>query len=101
MWVTSKLGSNMTITEPSPKRCEILAMQLPVDRTFQTVVFALSKALPGFKPVHVEPGYNPIVYQLEMISNGARYVVHMEGAEPGLPLHALRFSLLYAWVQEE
>ncbi|HTX51128.1 MAG TPA: hypothetical protein VME40_17275, partial [Caulobacteraceae bacterium] len=101
VWITSKLGYLMNITEPSPKRCEVHAIQLPVDRTFQAVVFALSKVLPDLKPVHVEPGYSPIVYQLEMVSDGARYVVHMEGAEPGVPGHALRFSLLYAWVQQE
>jgi hypothetical protein len=101
VWVTSKLGYLMNITEPSSERCEVHAIQLPVDRTLQAVVVALSKAAPDLKPVHVEPGYNPFAYQLEAVSHGARYVVHLEGAEPGTPGHTLRFSLLYAWVQKE
>jgi hypothetical protein len=98
VWVTDKLGYQLEIAEPSRTRCEVLATGLPVDRTFQSVIFAFSQALPEFKPVHVDPGYDPIVYQLESVTGGTRYIIHMEGAEPGTPLHAMRFSLLYAYV---
>ncbi len=62
------------------------------------MIYGFAKVFPDFKPVPVKPGYDPIVYQLESVSGGVRYIVHMEGAEPGTPLHALRFSLLYAYV---
>ena len=98
VWVTDKLGYLMNISELTPERCEVTAIQLPVDRTLNAVVFALTKTLPDFKPVHVDPGYNPIVYQLELVDGGTKYIVHMEGAEPGAPGHELRFSLLTAYV---
>jgi hypothetical protein len=101
VWITAKLGYDMNITEPSPDRCEVLAMELPVDRTFRAVAYALTTTFPDFKSVPVKPGYNPIVYQFESSDDAARYIVHMEGAEPGLPGHAFRFSLLFAYVQRE
>ena len=101
VWVTDMLGNRLVISEPSSERYEVHALQLPVDRTFQAVIFALSHAVPDLKPVRVDPGYDPIVYQLESVSGGARYIVHMEGAEPGAPGHDLRFSLLYAYVSRQ
>lgn len=101
VWITDQLGGLLTIVEPSPDRCEINAIQLPVDRTFQSVIYALQQARPDFARVHVEPGYNPIVYQLESAGGGVRYIIHMEGAEPGEPGHALRFSLIYAYVERQ
>ena len=101
VWITEPLGGLLAIVEPSPDRCEINAVQLPVDRTFQTVLYALQQARPDFRQVHIEPGYNPIAYQLESVVQGARYVIHLEGAEPGAPGHALRFSLLYAYVARQ
>jgi hypothetical protein len=101
VWITDELGGLMTIIERSPERCEITAIQLPVERTFRTVIYALQQTRPDFAPVHVEPGYNPIVYQLESVGGGVRYIIHMEGAEPGEPGHALRFSLINAWVERQ
>jgi hypothetical protein len=97
-WTTQPLGSLMVLTEPTADRCEISATQLPVDSTFRSVAFALGKAFPEMRRVTVKPGYDPIVYEFEMTQADAKYVVHMEGAEPGTPGHALRFSLLYAYV---
>lgn len=76
-------------------------MQLPVDATFQPVLYAMRKAFPEFKPTPVQPGYNPIAYQLERVDKGDRYILRMEGAEPGAPGHTLRFSLLYGWVARQ
>ena len=101
IWITDQLGSLLVIAEPSRDRCEVNAIQLPVDRTFQTVIYTFQQVLPGFTQVHVEPGYDPIVYELQSVVQGMRYVVHMEGAEPGAPGHELRFSLLYAYVTRE
>jgi hypothetical protein len=101
VWITEELGGLLTITERSAARCEINAIQLPVERTFQTVMYAMQQARPDFQEVHVEPGYNPIAYQLESVVQGARYVIHFEGAEPGTPGHELRFSLLYAYVARQ
>jgi hypothetical protein len=98
VWVSTKLGYLLNISEPSPERCEVHAIQLPVERTFQAVLFAMGKAMPEFKPVALRPAYNPIAYQIEQVEHGTRYVFHMEGAEPGAPGHALRFSLLYGVV---
>lgn len=98
VWITDDLGSLLVVAEPSPERCELTAIQLSVDRTLQAVTYALQQARPDFTPVHVEAGYNPIVYQLESVVGGARYIVHVEGAEPGEPGHALRFSLIYGYV---
>ena len=99
-WVTRQLGFLMIITETSPQRCEVEAQRLPVDRTFKTVLAGFKETFPDYKPVPVKPGYSPIVYQLESINDGARYVVHMEGAEPGGFGHLSRFSLLVAWVEK-
>lgn len=99
LWITDQLGGLLVIAEPSPDRCEVNAIQLPVDRTFQTAIYTFRQVLPDFTPVHVEPGYNPIAYELHLVSQGVRYVVHMEGAEPGEPGHALRFSMITAWVE--
>jgi hypothetical protein len=96
VWVTEKLGYLLSIAEPAPERCEVRAIQLPVEDTFRVVRFAMSKAFPDFKPVTLRPGYDPIAYQLEMVDHDTRYVLHLEGAEPGAPMHAFRFSLLYA-----
>ncbi len=73
-------------------------MAFPVDQTFKDVLFAMDKTFPQLKPVAVQPGYNPIVYQLEGVLSGRRFVLHMEGAEPGVPGHDFRFSLLYGYV---
>jgi hypothetical protein len=94
LWTSERLGYLLMIAEPSPERCEVRAVQLPVERTFQAVLFAMGKALPDFKPVDVKPGYDPINYQLEDVDQGQRYVFHLEGAEPGAPGHMLRFSIL-------
>ncbi len=101
VWTTGRLGNLLVISEPSPQRCEFHAPQLPVDRNFQAVIFARAHAVPDLKPVNVDPGFDPIVYQLESVSGGVRYIVHLEGAEPGAPGHDLRFSLLYAYVARQ
>ena len=101
VWITDQLGGLLAIVEPSRDRCEVHAVQLPVERTLQTVTYALQRARPDFARVHVEPGYNPIVYRLESAGGGMRYIIHMEGAEPGEPGHALRFSLISAYVERQ
>ncbi len=81
-------------------------MQLPVEDTFQIVLKAARVVYPDFTDVPIKPGYNPIVHQLERTQDGVRYVLHLEGSEPGglgnpgrmLSGHAFRFSLLSAFV---
>ena len=105
-WVGGTLGGLMVVSEPSRERCDVTAMQLPVDPTFQYVLKANAATRDPLAPVSVKAGYNPIAYQLERVTDGQRYIVHLEGAEPGglgHPLtmaqgHAFRFSLLHAWV---
>jgi len=97
VWASLTLPG-LTVTETSPKRCDVTAMQLPVDETIRHNMGALSQIRPGFHDVPQKPGYNPIVYQMEGDETGAHYIVHMEGAEPGGFGHAFRFSLLWGWV---
>lgn len=101
VWVSTKLGSLLNIAEPSRDRCEVNAMQLPVDATFQPVLYAMQKAFPDFRLMPIQPGYNPIAYQLERVDHAERYILRMEGAEPGAPGHAFRFSLLYGTVTRQ
>jgi hypothetical protein len=106
IWTTPVTGGLVTVAEPSPDRCEVTGMKLPVEDTFRMVIDAAQIAHPDFKSVPIKPGYNPIVYQLERVQDGVRYTVHLEGSEPGglghpdrmLAGHAFRFSLLWAVV---
>lgn len=98
VWASLILGGHLTVTETSPQRCDVGADQLPVDETFRRSMSAVALARPSFHDVPQKPGYNPIVYQMEGDYNGAHYIVHMEGAEPGGFGHAFRFSLLSGWV---
>jgi hypothetical protein len=106
VWTTPVMGGLITIAEPSPDRCEVTGMQLPVDETFKLVMVGAKAIHPDFVDQPIKPGYDPIAYQLERTFNGMRYIVHLEGSEPGglghpdrmLAGHAFRFSLLMAVV---
>jgi hypothetical protein len=103
VWTTEALGRHVLLAERTADRCDVVADQIPVDSTFQLVMDRLRQADPELKTVPVKPGYNPIAYQLERTLGGARYVVHLEGAEPAgaagfLRGHTYRFSLLNAWI---
>ena len=106
VWATDKFSSHVLAAERNENRCEVVADQLPVEATFKGVMGALHQADRGFIDYKIEPGYNPIVYQLEKTEGGFRYIVHLEGSEPGglghpdrmLAGHAFRFSLLNAFV---
>ena len=98
VWSSKTLGSHLAVIETSAQRCDVRADQLPVERTFQSTIGALTHVMPDFQAVPQKPGYNPIVYQYEADRDGAHYVIHMEGAEPGGFGHASRFSLLSGWV---
>ena len=105
-WVGATLGGLMVVSEPSRERCDVTAMQLPDEPTFQYVLKANAATRDLLAPVSVKAGYNPTAYQLERVTDGQRYIVHLEGAEPGglghllamAQSHAFRFSLLHAWV---
>jgi hypothetical protein len=97
VWASQTLPG-LTVTETSPQRCDVTAIQLPVEETIRHNMSALAQLRPGFHDVPQKPGYNPIVYQMEGDEAGAHYIVHMEGAEPGGFGHAFRFSLLSGWV---
>jgi len=94
VWVTKHLGHLLTIAEPSLDRCEVAATQLPVERTVTALNNAVVTTFPEFKIVALKPGYDPIAYQYELVRDDTRYILHVEGAEPGAPGHELRFSLL-------
>lgn len=98
VWFSDLLGPNLVIIERSPARCDVIADQLPVDETFKTSIDAAKSVYPDFVSEPTKPDYNPIIYQLERIKGGERYIVHMEGAEPGEPGHASRVSILQAWI---
>jgi hypothetical protein len=94
VWITKRLGHILTIAEPSLDDCEVSATQLPVEQTLGGLAILVTKGFPQFTQVPLKPGYDPIAYQYELIDHDTRFVIHMEGAEPGLPGHALRFSLI-------
>lgn len=94
IWESRRLGNLLFVIEPSTSRCEVRATELPVRATFQLAVRSVQQSSPGFQAVGLEPSYNPIAYQLEHVERATRLVVHLEGAEPGAPEHAMRFSLL-------
>jgi hypothetical protein len=98
VWVFGRLGHAVTIVEPSPQRCEVWATQLPVDRTFQPLIALLQARFPAFKPIALQPGYDPIGYEFESVEGASRLVFHLEGAEPGAPGHLLKVSLLFGAV---
>lgn len=84
VWVSRRLGHLLLIVEPSRDRCEVHGTQFPVDASFQLVRDAIKQNLAGiFAAVQLSRGVSPIAYQYEGVADGSRFVVHMEGAEPG------------------
>lgn len=79
------------------KGCHVVADQLPVQRTLDAAAQVLRES-PGFVEHPFKPGYNPIGYEFARKVGTDLLTVHMEGAEPGLPLHAYRFSLIVVQV---
>jgi hypothetical protein len=98
VWISRTLGSHLRVEEISPTRCGVFADQLPVAETLEKTQQVAQTLRPPFSPVEVKPGYNPVVYEVERMVNGARIKIHMEGAEPGFPGHDSRFSILWAIV---
>lgn len=84
VWVSRRLGHLLLILEPSSDSCQVHGAQIPVDASFQLVRDAIKQKLSDqFSAVELKPGVSPITYQFEYVAGGARYVVHMEGTEPG------------------
>jgi hypothetical protein len=106
VWTTDLYGQHVLIAERTADRCDVVADQLPVEGTFGQVRTRLHQADAALADQPVKGGYNPIAYQLERTAGGMRYIVHLEGSEPGglanpgrmLMGHASRFSRLMAFV---
>ncbi len=101
VWISSVLGSHLHVYERSPDRCEIVADQLPVEDTLRRTRDVTLKLDPPFATVDVRPGYNPVVYESVRTVGERTIRVRLEGAEPGLPGHWSRFSLLHAVITGE
>ena len=107
VWITPASGGRLTVDEPTPERCEVLAIDLPVEATFQLALAVARQTQPDFADVPAPKGYNPIAYQLERTVGAETYVIRVEGSEPGelahpgrmLAGHAFRFSLLRGYVE--
>ena len=97
-WTSTLLGSHLRVFEVSPDRCEIVADQIPVEDTLRRTQEVASRLSPPFTAVDVKPGYNPVVLESRRTAGGRRITIHLEGAEPGLPGHWYRSSLLRATV---
>jgi len=109
VWAQDPFGAHVLLAEKSPERCDVVADQLSVDETFHLTLSNLKKVTGDFSDVPVRSGYNPVAYQIERVENGVRYVVHLEGSEPGglahpgalFAGHAYRYSLLNAFVVKQ
>jgi hypothetical protein len=107
VWTTDLYGAHVVIAEPSPGKCQVVADQLPVDATFRRGLARLHSADAALREEPVQPGYWPIVDQLERMVETTRYTVRLQGAEPGglahpmqmLAGHASPCSLLIAQVE--
>ncbi len=97
-WVSKSLGSLLQVFEDKKGACMVVAIQLPVQATLDAEAKML-RDLGGSayveKPFKV--GDNPIGYEFERVVDGDVVTIHMEGAEPGLPMHTARQSLM--WVR--
>jgi hypothetical protein len=95
MWVSKTAGNLVQVFADKNGVCTVTATQLPVQATFDAEA-KLMRELGGstYTERPFKPGYNPIGYEFVRTVEGDLVTIHMEGAEPGLPGHALRFSLL-------
>lgn len=98
VWTSRALGSHLKVLEIGPRKCVMTADQLPVEETLRTASQATQRLTPPFAVRPSKPGYNPVVYETQGVLEGQEITVRLEGAEPGLPGHASRFSLLLATV---
>ena len=99
VWDVPSAKGIVVVWEPKAGDCEVMAYGPPVDLTFKAVVADAKKQAPKLVDVPIQPGYDPIVYRLNAVENGAvRLDVVLHGAEPGTPGHTFRFSMLKALV---
>jgi hypothetical protein len=99
VWTTNFYGARVLLAELGPGKCQVIAEDLPVDATFRDVVARLRQADPNLKDEPVKPGPWPITNQLARTINASRFVVRLEGAEPGAPGHLYHLSLLRAEIE--
>ena len=99
VWDVPAAKGIVVVWEPKSGDCEVMGYGPPVDLTFKAAVADAKKLAPKLVDVAIEPGYDPIVYRLNEVENGAvRLDVMLHGAEPGTPGHTFRFSMLKALV---
>lgn len=96
IWDVATAKGIVVVSEPKAGVCEVMAYGAPVERTFKAVLGDARKKLPGFKPVPIQPGYDPIVYRLEQGEGAGALALELRGAEPGAPGRMFRFSMLTA-----
>ncbi|MCR5873733.1 hypothetical protein LRS10_05805 [Phenylobacterium sp. J426] len=96
LWDVASAKGIVVVSEPKPGVCKVMAYGAPVERTFKGVLNAARKTLPAFKPVPIQPGYDPIVYRLERNEPAPAIALELRGAEPGAPGRLFRFSMLTA-----
>jgi hypothetical protein len=94
-WVSKTAGNLVQVFEDKNGVCTVTAFQLPVQATLDAEA-KLLRELGGsaYTERPYKPGYNPIGYEFVRPVDGDLVTIHMEGAEPGLPGHAMRFSLI-------
>jgi len=96
LWEVLTAKGYVLLSEPSPAVCEVFAYGPPVDPTFKAVIADARKRASDVVEAPVTPGYDPIVYRLDLTRKTGKLVLQLHGAEPGTPNHLVRFSLLRA-----
>ena len=94
-WVSKTAGNLVQVFEDKNGVCTVTALQLPVQATLDAEARTM-RELGGstYTERPYKPGYNPVGYEFVRPVDGDLVTIHMEGAEPGLPGHALRFGLI-------
>jgi len=103
LMVSKTLGNLLEVFYDKNNDCIVSAVELPVQIALDTqarLFRTMGKDV--YQEVPYKPGYMPVGYEfVRKLDDGGTLTVHMEGAEPGLPGHALRFSLIVVRVSRK
>jgi hypothetical protein len=102
LWVSKSLGNLLQVFVDKNGVCTVVATQLPVQATLDAEAGML-RGLGGstYTERPFKPGDNPIGYEFVRMVDGDLVTIRMEGAEPGLPGHMSRFSLMWLRVSRK